>query len=386
MDAAAGHPSTPPDEGPGGSASGPLARTWAVIPAGGAGTRLWPLSRSARPKFLADVTGTGRTLLQQTVDRVRPLVGERIVVVTGAAHAEAVTAQLPDLGDHGVLAEPAPRDSMAAIGWAAAVLERRDPDALLCSLAADHVITDPDGFRRCLAEAVAVAETGSVVTIGIRPTYAATGFGYIEAGHLVAGDLVAGTGTARTVTSFVEKPPRPRAEEYLAGGRHLWNAGMFVARASVLLDELARRHPALAAGLREIAAVPELLAERWPRLEAIAIDHAVAEPAADRGRVAVVPGDFGWTDVGDFASLTDVLAQTGGAPEGLGVLGERGLVTAVDATGLVVPHERQVAVVGLRDVVVVDTGDSVLVTSREHAQQVKQVVARLREQGREGLL
>src|SRR6476661_6298022 len=156
----------------------PHEHFWAVIPAGGAGTRLWPLSRERSPKFLHDLTGTGRSLLQATWDRLTPLTGPRVLVVTGRAHEAAVRAQLPDLSADQLLAEPSPRDSMAAIGWAAAVLEARDPDAVLGSFAADHVIADEDAFRACVAEATVAAQDGYVVTIGIEPTHPATGFGY----------------------------------------------------------------------------------------------------------------------------------------------------------------------------------------------------------------
>jgi mannose-1-phosphate guanylyltransferase len=349
-------------------------RLWAVIPAGGAGTRLWPLSRAGSPKFLHDLTGAGRSLLQATWDRLEPLVGDRVVVVTGEAHADAVRDQLPALAPEWLLAEPSPRDSMAAIGLAAAVLERRDPGALLGSFAADHVISDAEGFRRCVRVAADVAADGWVVTIGIEPTRAATGFGYIE-----VGEPLGGTG-ARHVRSFVEKPDAARAAEYAASGRFRWNAGMFVVQATVLLDILAQGHPELAAGLRAVAAEPRTLGERWPDLERIAIDHAVAEPAAAVGRVAVVPGSFGWDDVGDFASLQDLLPP---AAQGPTVLGDPARVHAVDSTGLVVPGGgRDVAVLGLRDVVVVDTGEAVLVTTRDRAQDVKALVDALRECGR----
>ncbi len=155
---------------------------WAVVPAGGAGTRLWPLSRAAHPKFLLDLTGSGRSLLQTTVDRLEPLTAERVVVVTGAAHADAVRAQLPGFGPSQVLAEPSPRDSMAAIGLAAAVVERLDPDAVIGSFAADHVIPDQGAFEAVIREAASVARDGHLVTIGVEPTWPATGFGYIRAG------------------------------------------------------------------------------------------------------------------------------------------------------------------------------------------------------------
>jgi mannose-1-phosphate guanylyltransferase len=357
-----------------------LDRFWAVVPAGGAGTRLWPLSRAASPKFLHDLTGTGRSLLQATVDRLAPLVGDRVVVVTGQAHERAVREQLPHLAAGQVLAEPSPRDSMAAIGLAAAVLERRDPDAVVGSFAADHVIGDAESFRACVRAAVEVADAGYLVTIGIEPTHPATGFGYIRMGEPLDG------GPARTVAQFVEKPDAERAAAYLASGEFRWNAGMFVVRAGVLLDLLAQWHPDLANGLRAIAADPSRLPELWPGLEKIAIDHAVAEPAADQGRVAVVPGSFGWDDVGDFHSLATLLPQAAETGE-VRVLGDEGLVRALDATGIVVPAGgRHVAVVGLEDIVVVDTPDAVLVTTRQRAQDVKAIVDVLKAEGLDELV
>ena len=349
---------------------------WAVIPAGGAGTRLWPLSRATAPKFLHDLTGAGRSLLQATWDRLEPLTDGRVLVVTGVAHRAAVRDQLPDLPEVQLLAEPSPRDSMAAIGWAAALLEAQDPEAILGSFAADHVIDDDAAFRSCVESAVAAAEQGYVVTIGIEPTHAATGFGYIEMGERL------GEGPAYAVTQFVEKPDLTTAEKYLATGRFRWNAGMFVVRASLLLDLLAQWHPDLATGLRALAAEPSRLDEVWPGLEKIAIDHAVAEPAADAGQVAVVPGTFGWDDVGDFRSLGGLLGDAEGMP-GVRLLGDASLVRATDASGLVVPASgRLVAVVGLEDVVVVDTEDALLVLSRDRAQDVKAVVDALKADGR----
>ena len=388
---------------------------WAVVPAGGAGTRLWPLSRARHPKFLLDLTGSGRSLLQATVDRLSPLTGDRVVVVTGAAHAEAVRLQLPRLGADQVLAEPSPRDSMAAIGLAAAVVERQDPDAVIGSFAADHVIPDQAAFEAVIREAASVALEGHLVTIGVEPTWPATGFGYIRAGAALPG-----ASTALRVVQFVEKPDAERAAQYVASGEFRWNAGMFVARAATLLDLLAQWHPDLAAGLRAIAADPGLLGELWPGLTKIAIDHAVAEPAADAGRVVVVPAPFGWDDVGDFASLATLLpasgagegaggegtggagdggAGTGGAGDGgagdggagdgihdLRVLGDPADVTVIDGGGVVVPGTgRRIAVVGLDDVVVVDTPDALLVTTRARAQDVKLVVDALKAEGRTDL-
>jgi mannose-1-phosphate guanylyltransferase len=357
----------------------------AVVPAGGAGTRLWPLSRAGHPKFLLDLTGTGRTLLQGTIDRLRPLAGDAgVLVVTGARHAVAVAGQLPELAPGQVLAEPSPRDSMAAIGLAAALLiERHGEDVVLGSFAADHVISGTDAFERTVREGVVAALAGYVVTIGIRATEPSTAFGYVRSGGSLGLD---GAPSTQHVEGFTEKPDAHTAAEYLATGEYRWNAGMFIVKARVLLDHLAAQLPALAAGLVEIAAAwdgPErtaLLDRVWPSLTKIAIDHAIAEPVAAAGGVAVVPGDFSWDDVGDFASLATLL--------GGGTLGDASAVLRIDAEGslVVTGGDRTVTVVGIPDAVVVDTPGAVLVTTAANAQAVKQAVDGWRAQGREDLL
>lgn len=370
----------------------PIDGFHAVVPAGGAGTRLWPLSRQGAPKFLHDLTGTGRTLLQGTVDRLLPLTGrDGVLVVTGVRHAEAVAAQLPELGPGQVVAEPSPRDSMAAIGLAAAILaERHGPEVVLGSFAADHVIDDLAGFWSAVTEGVAAARAGYVVTIGITATEPSTAFGYIRAAEPLGAE---GAPNARHVAGFTEKPDAETAAGYLATGDYWWNAGMFLVQAGVLLDHLAQQLPPLAAGLRAIAAVwddPErrdaVLAETWPGLTKIAIDHAIAEPVAAAGGVAVVPGSFTWDDVGDFDSLAALLPAVG--VDGGRSLGDDGLVLRLDAPGaVVVPGAgRAVTVLGVRDAVVVDTPDALLVTTRAHAQAVKQAVDGWRERGRDDLL
>ncbi|MCL2091988.1 MAG: sugar phosphate nucleotidyltransferase [Micrococcales bacterium] len=376
----------------------------AVIPAGGSGTRLWPLSRTGRPKFLVDVLGTGRSLLQGTVDRLLPLTGpDRILVVTGQAHRDEVVRQLPELDGSGtegaaeqVLAEPSPRDSMAAIGLAAAVLaQRHGPSTVLGSFAADHVIAGQDVFERTVTEAVAAARVGYLVTVGIKATGPSTAFGYVAAGD----DLgVAGAPSARHVTGFTEKPDADTAWTYLATGRYSWNAGMFVASAGVLLDHLHTQLPALHDGLREIAALWDTpgraaaLETVWPTLTRIAIDHAIAEPVAATGGVAVVPGGFDWDDIGDFESLATLLGAgdpdgPGGEPPRSATLGDDALVLRLDAPdAFVVTGDRAVTVVGLDEAVVVDTPDALLVTTRAHAQQVKNAVDAWRERGATRLL
>lgn len=356
----------------------PIKGLWAVIPAGGSGTRLWPLSRRASPKFLHDLTGSGRSLLRMTWDRLAPLVEDRVLVVTGVAHEDAVRGQLPMLARDAVVAEPSPRDSMPAIGLAAAILERRDPDAILGSFAADHVITDVAAFHAAVAEAAAVARTGELVTIGIEPTHAATGFGYIKQGVPLD---IEGAPHAHRVDEFVEKPDAATAESYVASGEYRWNAGMFVVGATTLLELLAESHPDLVDHLRIIASDPRRLHDLWPTVHKIAIDHAVAEPAAAAGRVAVVPASIGWDDIGDFSSLATIL--TGHGNSKLKVITGSDDVIAIDSTGIVAADSgRTVAVVGLDDIVVIDTADALLVTSTARAQEVKQVVEQLTREHR----
>jgi mannose-1-phosphate guanylyltransferase len=349
----------------------------AVIPAGGAGTRLWPLSRASRPKFLLDLDGSGRSLLQQTWDRLSDLIpAERIHVVTGAAHAEAIREQLPDLT--GLLVEPSPRDSMPAIGLAAAVIAAHDPEALIGSFAADHVIDDQVAFAEAIGQAVAVARSGLVTTVGITPNGPSTAFGYIESGELLEID---GATSARAVVKFVEKPDATTAASYVASGSYSWNGGMFVTRTGTLLGHLARLQPGLHDGLTRIAQMWDtderqaVLDDVWPSLTRIAIDHAIAEPVSLEGGMAVVPGAFTWDDVGDYAALQDIGAAS--SPE----------TVWIDADGLAIAEDgTTIAVVGLHDVVVVRTYDALLVTTRDHAQRVKEIPAALRDRGRHDLV
>lgn len=368
----------------------PLDDFYAIIPAGGVGSRLWPLSRAEAPKFLHDLTGSGHTLLQATVDRLEPLSGrERIMIVTGRAHRSAVEGQIEELADHNIVLEADPRDSTVAIALAAAILRRREPDVIIGSFAADHVIDDGRGFRRCVAEAVAAAREGFIVTLGITPTEPAIGFGYIKADGLAE---IEGAPTARKVDSFVEKPTLEVAKEYVDSGDYLWNAGMFISRADVLLDELAQHEPELTAQIEELAAVWDEPERRgpavdriWPQLKKIAIDYSVAEPAAARGRLIVVPGDFDWDDVGDFSAVAKL--HNNGRRDRLAILGDGGTVLADSASGVVVSQSKRIiSLVGIKDIVVVDTPDALLVTTTEQAQRVKQVVDAIRRSGHSGVL
>ncbi|GAB3280909.1 mannose-1-phosphate guanylyltransferase [Sinomonas notoginsengisoli] len=368
------------------AAADPLDRFVAVIPAGGVGTRLWPLSRAAAPKFLHDLTGSGSTLIRATYDRLAPLAGGRFLVVTGDAHRVAVCRQIPELASADLVLESEPKDSAAAIGLAAAILYRRNPDTIMGSFAADQVISPDSVFQAAVREAIHTAAAGphgKIVTIGIEPTHPSTGFGYIRGGEALD---VPGAPSARSVVEFVEKPSLEVAEKYLATGEYLWNAGMFVAPVALMLHHLKANQPELHAGLTEIAnawdtpARDEVAARVWPTLPKIAIDYAVAEPAAVAGDVAVVPGAFRWDDVGDFAALGRL--NSAREAERVTVMGEGARVFTEDASGIVVSDtKRVIALIGIKDVVIVDTPDALLVTTTEHAQKVKNAVAGLKAKG-----
>jgi len=370
--------------------STPLERFYGVIPAGGVGSRLWPLSRADAPKFLHDLTGSGRTLVRGTWERLAPIAGpDRVMIVTGRAHRAAIEQQIPELADHNIVLEAAPRDSTVAIGLAAAILRRRDPDVIVGSFAADHVIADEAAFRAAVQQAVVAADAGYITTIGIHPTEPAIGFGYIECADAASID---GAPDALLVASFVEKPDADTAARYLADGRHLWNAGMFIARADLLLEQIGAFDPALRSQLEQLADAwddPTARARAvdllWSDLRRIAIDYSVAEPAAAEGRLAVIPGRFDWDDVGDFASVAKL--KSGGRTSDLSILGENARVLADASSGIVVSQsDRIVSLIGVHDIVVVDTPDALLVTTTANAQRVKSMVDALKLSGRDDVL
>ena len=370
------------------SSSDAFNRFHAVIPAGGVGTRLWPLSREDAPKFLHDLTGAGTTLIRSTYERLTPLTEGRTMVVTGANHREAVTEQIPELAESALVLEPEPKDSAAAIGLAAAILYRRDPESIMGSFAADQVIAPTEVFQDAVREAVATAATGRIVTIGIKPTHASTAFGYIRVGDKYQ---VQDAPNAHHVVEFVEKPSDEVANQYAASGDYLWNAGMFVGPVALMLKHLAATEPKLHAGLSEIAdawdtdAQDAVLQRVWPTLPKTAIDYAVAEPAAEAGDVAVIPGDFTWDDVGDFAAIARL--NPAAQQEDMIVLGKQPRVYSEEASGVVVSDtQRVVALIGVENIVVVDTEDALLVTTTDHAQSVKKAVEALKKKGESDVL
>lgn len=355
-----------------------------VVPAGGSGTRLWPLSRAANPKFLHALTGTDRSLLQATFDRLVPLcTPERLLLVTGTAHAASVARQLPALPENNILVEPFARDSCAAIALAAAVVERRSPGAVMASFAADHLIMDTPEFHEVVRHAVEGAAAGRLMTIGITPTRPETGYGYLRCSE------PARRGVVQTVLEFKEKPTAEAAAGYLAAGSYLWNASMFLWRSDVFLAELAARRPDVHDPIRTIAAAWDtdeqeaVLARWWPTIPKVAVEYAVMEPAAAEGKVGTVPGDFGWHDIGDFETLAELLGRDVDGARVVDVAPGGAPVLVIDGEGVIaVPcSPRVIATLGVSDLIVVDTADAVLVCRRDRAQDIKKLTELLRERG-----
>jgi mannose-1-phosphate guanylyltransferase len=362
-----------------------MPQVHAVILAGGSGTRFWPASRRSRPKQLLALAGAGdESLIAATVRRLEPLIAsDDVWIATSTTLLDATAHVLPHVPRGHLLAEPVARNTAAPIGWAASAIARTDPDAVVVVLPADHFISDEAGFRAVLERAIRTAEEGWLTTIGIAPTRPETGYGYIEVGDALPdpprASRTAPRLPAHAVTQFVEKPDRARAERFVAGGRHLWNAGMFVFRARVMLRAIEQHLPALAAGLAAIDAAAAkgdeagVLAEVFPSLPPISIDHGVMEKAE---RVAVVPGSFGWNDVGSWEVSWELAARDGkgnALPEGtVTVDAENNLVKDL-STG----KKRRFALLGVRDLVLVETDDAVLVMPRSRAQDVRAVVDEL---------
>jgi mannose-1-phosphate guanylyltransferase len=346
--------------------------------AGGSGTRFWPRSRHRTPKQLLTILGT-RTMLAETVARLTPPISrDRIFVVTAATHADAVRAALPQLGASRILVEPEGRNTAAAIALAALRLLSRDSKAVMAVLPADHMIGDRKAFGRDLALALDTAEeTGALVTIGIRPTYPETGYGYIRARAPLPGSR----GRVSWVDAFIEKPNRVRARALLARGGVRWNAGIFAWRADVIVDALRTHAPTILEPLEAALAKRSQTALRraYARLPSISIDNAVLERA---DRVAMVEARFPWSDVGSWAAVEPLWRSANNGHNAV-----RGRVVPVDSRGCVVDSpERLVALLGVEGLIVVDTPDAVLVCRKDRAQDVRLVVAELRRLGLERYL
>ena len=350
-----------------------------VILAGGSGTRFWPLSRKRRPKQFLPLAGK-RPLLQETLDRVGALAPARdVLVVAGRIHGPAIRRLLPRVPAANLLLEPVPRNTAPAIGWAAVRVMASRGDQVMAILPSDHHVRDVPRFRRLLGQAAELAREGALVTLGITPTGPETGFGYLKMGK----------GRRRQpafpVEAFKEKPDRATAERYLRSGSYVWNAGIFVFKASTVLAEIGRQLPDLARALDAIWAVAGTSREaaavrRWfPKAPSISIDYGVMEHAT--APVVVLPADVGWSDLGSFDALPRVRRadREGNVSEGEALL--------VESRGCVVlAGKRPVAVIGAENLVVVDAGDAVLVVPRDRVQEVRKAVAELEKRGMKRVL
>jgi mannose-1-phosphate guanylyltransferase len=354
-----------------------------VILAGGSGTRLWPRSRQALPKQYLDLTGQG-TMLQETFARLTPLVPpERILLITNQDYVDLARQQLPDLPPEHIVGEPIMRGTAAAVGLGAVMAQHLRPDAIMASVHADHLILKPDRLRAALAAAAEVAERGSLVTLGIQPTFAHTGLGYVEHGVSLP---PAGDHLVYRVVRFTEKPDLPTAQRFVADGSHSWNSGLFAWRVDRIMAEFARHMPELHAGLAEIGralgtpAADETLQRVFPTLPHQTIDYGIMEPAED---IAVLPVDIGWTDIGSWGTLLEVLD---GDEAGNVVRGSDPVFTLDTKNTLIYTAGRLVAAIGLEDMVIVDSADALLICPKDRAEGVRQVVDWLKQTGREGYL
>jgi mannose-1-phosphate guanylyltransferase len=351
---------------------------FAVIMAGGSGTRLWPLSRDKRPKQSLELTGD-RSMFQLAVERIKPLFpAEQIFVVTREEYAGMLRAQWPELDEENFILEPEGRGTAPAIGLAALHLQQKDPTGTMTVLTADHYIADPAGFRGALSAALEVAQQNYLVTLGIQPTSPSTGYGYIEMGEPVSKskDL-----PAYRVNRFVEKPNLQTAVEMVTSGRYSWNSGMFIWRIDRIMEEFTSQMPEFAAQLQELSgglgsgSYREVITRVWPQVGKQTIDYGVMEKAAS---VAVIPIQVGWVDVGSWASLDLVLPldEKGNAFTGPHV--------EIDTRNTLVfmSSNRLAAIVGVENLVIVDTEDALLVCPKEREQEVREVVRLLKEAGK----
>lgn len=346
-----------------------------VILAGGSGTRFWPLSRVALPKQLISITGD-RTMLQRTVERVLPLKPERILIVTNHLQAEETGRQMQqyDGVPIDVIAEPVGRNTAPAIGLAAALIAARDPSAVMAVLPADHFIKNEQALRDTLLFSAQAASTGVLVTLGIMPSRPETGYGYIEA------DMVAGTSAPFPVKRFVEKPPLAEALRYLEEGTFFWNSGMFIWRADTILEEMNAHMPALARKLGTLTAVDgkqlaEQIAALYEDAESVSIDYGVMEKST---RVLMVPVEMGWSDVGSWSALPEVVEAN---QQGTVCINVAGHIPIDSSDCLIYADQRMVATVGVHNLVIVSTPDALLVCDRERCQDVKKVVEQLAATG-----
>ncbi len=349
---------------------------WSVIPAGGAGTRLWPLSRAEKPKFLLPLLGE-RSLLQQTVDRLTPFSPlERTIIVAGPAHADEIARQVPDLPTENIVIEPSPKGTAPAIGLAAILIHERDPDAVMASFAADHAVQNLEAFGAAIRSAQLAASEGWLTTIGLTPTRPETGYGYIE-----RTEAIASTNTPVPVyvaSRFTEKPDFELAEAFISSGRFVWNASMFFWSVDRFIEELAIHQPSLFESLSAIAGAwrsadrADVLQREWSSIESMTVDQGLMEKVSG---FAVVPAEMGWSDVGDWHGLGELLEKD----DHENSIRAESIVEDVSNSVVYSTTDRLVALIGIDGLVVIDTPDALLLIPRDRSQEVRSIVDQLRE-------
>lgn len=353
-------------------------KTTAVIMAGGRGERFWPKSRTSRPKQFLSLTADGETMIQKTVKRLLPLVAEEdIYISTNETYRHLAEEQLPNIPKENILCEPAPRNTAPCIAFAAAVIGRKYDDAIMLVLPSDHLIGIEDIYVNTLKKAISTAENGNnLVTIGITPTYPETGYGYINFGSE--------SKDAYTVERFVEKPDLPTAESYLASGKYLWNSGMFIWKISAIMDNIKKFMPDVYSGAIKIGEAygtpqfSEVLEREFTAMPSESVDFGIMEKAEN---IFTVPGSFGWDDVGSWLAVERIneVDENNNYIEG-NVIAENTHHTTICG------GKRLVAAVGMENVIIVDTEDAVLVCSKNSTQDVKKIIARLKELNRNDLV